>query len=136
MSKLLLEIITPEAKTYSQEVDSVVMPTAEGEVQILPGHVPLMTLVEPGELHVINGSTHEYLAVGTGAAQITGIRVAVMTDMAVKESDIDIGKAEEAIRRAQEALKAKDVGGDSEKALQATIMRMTAQIQVRRRRQM
>ena len=103
MSKLLLEIITPEAKTYAQEVDSVVMPTVQGQVQILPGHVPLMTLVEPGELHVINQNNHEYLAVGSGAVQITGNRVAVMTDMAVKESDIDLGKAEEAIRRYEDS---------------------------------
>ena len=59
---LTLEIVTPEARVYSETVDSVVIPTVEGEVGILPGHVPLMTQVGAGELRATKGSKTELLS--------------------------------------------------------------------------
>ncbi|MDZ4815760.1 MAG: ATP synthase F1 subunit epsilon [Verrucomicrobiota bacterium] len=134
MSTLRLEIITPEAKVYSDDVDSVVLPAVEGEIGVFPMHIPLMTQIVPGELHAKKNGQDLFLAVGEGFVQITGNKVAVLTDMAVKETDIDIGKAEEALRRAEEALKQKDLGPDAEAALRSALLRSTAQLQVKRRR--
>src|SRR5213595_3000368 len=101
---LKLEIVTPEAKTYSEDVDMVTLPGVEGEMGIFPMHVPLMTQIVPGEIAVRKGGQDYFLAVGEGFVQITGDRVAVLTDMAIKATDIDETKAEEARRRAEERL--------------------------------
>ena len=60
---LTLEIVTPEAKVYSDTIDSVVIPTVEGEIGVLPGHIPLLTQVEHGELRVTKGAGTQMLAV-------------------------------------------------------------------------
>lgn len=136
MSTLKLEIITPEAKAYSDDVSHVVLPATDGEIGIYPLHVPLMTQIRPGELRVSKaGEPDLYLAVGEGFVQVTAEKVSVLTDMAVKEQDIDIGKAEEALKRAEEALKQKGLAPEAEAAVQAAIMKSTAQLHVKRRRQ-
>ena len=66
MAKLILEIVTPEAKTFSGEVDMVVLPGVEGELGILPMHVPLMTQLLPGEVRILQGGKETDLVVGTG----------------------------------------------------------------------
>jgi F-type H+-transporting ATPase subunit epsilon len=101
---LRLEIVTPDKKTYSDDVDSVVIPGVEGELGVLPQHVPLMTQLLPGELRVMKNGEELRLAVGEGFVEISGDKVAVLTDMAVLESDIDETAAEEAIRRAEAAM--------------------------------
>ena len=93
-----LEIVTPEAKTFSDNVDSVVIPGVEGELGVLPMHAPLMTLLEPGELRVMKNGEETRLAVGEGFVEVTQEKIAVLTDMAVKESDIDESAAEAAIK--------------------------------------
>jgi F-type H+-transporting ATPase subunit epsilon len=101
---LKLEIVTPEAKTYSEDVDMVTLPGVEGEMGIYPLHVPLMTQIVAGEVSVRKGGQDYFLAVGEGFVQITGDRVAVLTDMAIKSDDIDEAKAEEARKRAEARL--------------------------------
>src|SRR5580704_9095806 len=97
---LKLEIVTPDAKIYSEDVDMVTLPGVEGEMGIYPMHVPLMTQIAAGEIAVRQGGKDFYLAVGGGFVEITGDRVAVMTDMAIKAENIDEAKVEEARRRA------------------------------------
>ena len=75
---LTLEIVTPEAKVYSDTIDSVVIPTVEGEIGILPGHIPLLTQIDSGELRVSKGTTTLWLAIGGGFAQIDGDTVRVL----------------------------------------------------------
>src|SRR5881409_2252306 len=98
---LRLEIVTPDARTYSEDVDMVTLPGVEGEMGIYPMHVPLMTQIVPGEIAVRKGGQDFFLAVGEGFVEITGTRVAVLTDMAIHAKDIDEAKAEEAKRRAE-----------------------------------
>src|SRR6267154_3138779 len=81
---LKLEIVTPDAKTYSEDVEMVTLPGAEGEMGIYPMHVPLMTQIVAGEITVRKGGRDYFLAVGEGFAEITADRVAVMTDMAIR----------------------------------------------------
>jgi len=71
MAKLQLEIVTPEAKTFSEEVDMVVLPGVEGELGILPLHVPLMTRLLPGEIRITQGQKEVDLVVGTGFVEVT-----------------------------------------------------------------
>ncbi len=121
---LKLEIVTPEEKVYSEEVDSVVLPTTSGEIGILPGHIPLITEVKTGELAVVKGGQTDLLAVGIGFAEIYGDTVSVLTEAAIDIEDIDLASAEEAQRRAEEALlKAKEekLHPDEVEALEAKI---------------
>ena len=131
---LRLEIVTPEAKTYSDDVDSVVIPGIDGELGVLPLHAPLMTQLEPGELRVLKGGQELRLAVGEGFVEITPEKVAVLTDMAVKESDIDESAAEEAVRRAEEAMTGEKLNNEEYAANNAALLRSLALIKVKRRR--
>ncbi len=98
---LKLEIVTPDAKTYSEDVEMVTLPGAEGEMGIYPNHVPLMAQVVPGEVIARKNGQDHLLAIGEGFVEITGNRVAILTDMAIKAENIDEAKAEEARRRAE-----------------------------------
>src|SRR6185503_1410581 len=93
---LKLEIVTPEAKTYSEDVEMVTLPGVEGEMGIYPMHVPLMTEVVPGEVSVRKDGRDYFLAIGEGFVEITAERVAILTDMAIRAENIDEAKAEEA----------------------------------------
>jgi F-type H+-transporting ATPase subunit epsilon len=101
---LQLEIVTPAGRALERTADSVVLPTTLGEIGILPGHIPLSTLVEAGELRVLEGTSRETFVVGNGFALIENDRVAVLTDSAVNEASIDEQTVEQARRRAEEAL--------------------------------
>ena len=80
---LKLEIVTPEGKSYSDDVEMVTLPGVEGEMGIFPQHVPLVTQIAAGEIIARKGGRDEFLAVGEGFVQITGERVAIMTDMRI-----------------------------------------------------
>jgi F-type H+-transporting ATPase subunit epsilon len=128
---LLLEIVTPEAKAFSGEVDAVVLPGAQGEFGVLPGHEHLITGIEPGELEITRGGQKSWLAIGGGFVEIRNDRVAVLADMAVRVEDIDEGAAEEARRRAEKAL---SEAGQPDDAARAALQRSLAQLHVKRRR--
>jgi F-type H+-transporting ATPase subunit epsilon len=130
-----LEIVTPEAKTFSDSVDSVVIPGVEGEIGVLPMHAPLMTLLEPGELRVMKNGEETRLAVGEGFVEITQEKIAVLTDMAVKESEIDESAAEVAIKRAEEAMRSERMSDEEQATTKAALMRSLALVKVKRRRQ-
>jgi F-type H+-transporting ATPase subunit epsilon len=129
---LKLEIVTPEAMTYSEDVEMVTLPGAEGEMGIYPLHVPLMTQIVAGEINVRKGGSSLFLAVGDGFAEITGTRVAVMTDMAIRAENIDEAKAEEARKRAEARLSEKLSDEDSALAA-AALAHSLAQLKVKRR---
>ena len=134
MATLRLEIVTPEAKTYSDDVDSVVIPGGDGEQGILPLHVALMTQLLPGELRITKDGQETRLAVGEGFVEVTGKTVSVLTDMAVPESDIDESATEEAIRRAESAMKEEHLDEEGLANVQASLLKSLAQLRVKRRR--
>ncbi len=129
---LKLEIITPEAKAYSEDVDMVTLPGVEGEMGIYPEHVPLMTQVVPGEVLVRKGPLEIALAVGEGFVEITGDHVAIMTDMALKADEIDEAKAEEARAKAEARLHEK-LSAEEVAAVEGALAHSLAQLQVKRR---
>lgn len=132
MATLKLEIITPEEKTYSEDVDMVTLPGVEGEMGIYPQHIALMTQISAGEISVRKSGQDHYLAVGAGFAQITGDKVAIMTDMAIKAEDIDEVKAEEARKRAEARLSEK-LDDEESVMVQAALAHSLAQLNVKRR---
>jgi F-type H+-transporting ATPase subunit epsilon len=129
---LKLEIVTPDAKTYSEDVDMVTLPGSEGEMGILPNHVPLMTQIVPGEIIVRKDNRDYFLAVGEGFVQITGERVAIMTDMAIRAENIDEAKAEEARQRAEARL-AEQLDDTEAAMVNAALAHSLAQLKVKRR---
>jgi F-type H+-transporting ATPase subunit epsilon len=129
---LKLEIVTPEARTYSEQVDMVTLPGAEGEMGIYPNHVPLMAQVVPGEIVVRKDGQDYFLAIGEGFVEITGDRVAIMTDMAMRAENIDEAQAEEARRRAEARL-AEKLDDDEAARVNAALAASLAQLKVKRR---
>ena len=130
---LKLDIVTPEAVTFSGDVEMVTLPAVEGEMGIYPQHVPLMTQIVPGELVVRKDGQDTYMAVGDGFVEITNDRVAVLTDMAIQADQIDEVKAEEARRRAEARL-AEHVSEEETAVVQAALANSVAQLAVKRRR--
>jgi len=131
-STLKLEIVTPEAKTYSEDVEMVTLPAGEGEMGVLPNHVPLMAQIVPGEVIVRKDGRDYFVAVGEGFVEITGERVAIMTDMAVQAENIDELKAEEARQRAVARL-AEKIDDEEAALVSAALAHSLAQLKVKRR---
>ena len=129
---LKLEIVTPEGVTYSEDVEMVTLPAAEGEMGIYPNHVPLMAHVSAGEVAARRNGRDEFMAVGEGFVEITGERVAVMTDMAIKAENIEEAKAEEARKRAEARL-AEKLDDEETAMVSAALAHSLAQLKVKRR---
>lgn len=132
---LTLEIVTPEARVYSDTIDTVVIPTEQGEIGILPGHIPLLTKVEAGELRVLKGGQESRLAIGIGFAQIEGDTVSILAEQAISEAKIDEKVVEEALKRAEEAIRAapKDIDASELARLQEAVRYAGVQLAVKRR---
>jgi len=133
---LTLEIVTPEGRVLEKPADTVVLTTASGEIGILPGHIPLATMLEAGSLRIGTGATTESLVVGRGFAMIENDRVSVLTDSAINEEQIDEHAAEEAMARAHKALA--EQTGDLDPAeverLESVVRFAVAQLAVKKKR--
>ncbi|MDR2463841.1 MAG: ATP synthase F1 subunit epsilon [Verrucomicrobiales bacterium] len=130
---LRLEIITPEKTAYAADVDSVVIPATNGEMEVLPGHVPLLTMLEPGHLQTNHDGQRDWLAIGSGFVEITENKVIILTDIALSEEQINEVSVEEAIARAQQALREK-VSPEEEAALRAGLQKSIVQLSLKRRK--
>ena len=132
---LILEIVTTDARVYSDTIDSVVIPTVEGEVGILPGHIPLLTQVANGELRVMKGAETVLLAVSGGFAEIEDDKVHVLAEHAISEEKIDERAVEEALKRAEKELEdAKHLDPQQYEHLQNLVRYSGVQLAVKRRR--
>jgi F-type H+-transporting ATPase subunit epsilon len=132
MATIKLEIVTPEAKTYSEDVDMVTLDGGDGQMGILPLHMPLMTQLVAGEITVRKNGENIHLAVGDGFVQVTGDRVAILTDMAILAENIDEAKAEEARQRAEARL-AEKITEEEAASAGAALAHSLAQLKVKRR---
>jgi F-type H+-transporting ATPase subunit epsilon len=130
---LKLEIVTPEKVAFSEDVSMVTVPAIDGQIGIYPQHVRLITQMVPGELSVTTDAGEILLAVGEGLVVVTADRVDILTDMAIRAEDIDEAKAEEERQRAAARLQEK-ISEESLAAVNASVIRALAQLQVRRRR--
>jgi F-type H+-transporting ATPase subunit epsilon len=132
---LTLEIVTPEARVYSDTIDTVVIPTTEGEVGILPGHIPLLTQVEHGELRVTKDGRTLWLAVGGGFVEVEGDHVHVLAEHAITEEKIDENAVEAALKRAEQELReAKHIDPQQYEHLQSLVRYSGTQLAIKRRR--
>jgi F-type H+-transporting ATPase subunit epsilon len=132
---LTLEIVTPEARVYSDTIETVVIPTAEGEVGILPGHIPLLTQVEHGELRVTKNGQTVLLAVSGGFAEVEGDRVHILAEHAITEEKIDEKAVEDALKRAEQQLEeTKHLDPQQYEHLQNMVRYAGVQLALKRRR--
>ncbi|MBN1857318.1 MAG: ATP synthase F1 subunit epsilon [Dehalococcoidia bacterium] len=137
MSVFHLDVLTAEQTMLSVDADALVATTVEGEVGILPGHVPLVALLAPGELRVTTGKEVQFLAVSGGFLQVVGHEVVVLADACERADEIDVDRAEDARRRAEAFLQAGAAEADStvaEAALRRAIVRLGVAERYQRRR--
>jgi F-type H+-transporting ATPase subunit epsilon len=130
---LTLEIVTPQQVAFSAAVDMVTLPTIEGQIGVYPQHVRVITQIVPGEVIALSNGHEQLLAVGEGLVEITGDRVAIVTDMAIPADKVDEAKVEEARARAEARLREK-ISDEEVATVNASLARSLAQLQVRRRR--
>ena len=137
MAKLQVELVTAEEAKIRGEADFVIAPGVEGELGILPRHIPLMTPLRPGEVMVRNDGHEEYLFVAGGFLQVLPDKVVILADAAERAEEIDEQRAEEARKRAQEALQRPDLGPEESAEYAAALERAMFRLRVaeiRRRR--
>ena len=138
MAKLNLEIVTAEHSVYADEVNVVIAPGSMGQLGILPNHAPLMTMLGPGELCIRKDGEETYIAISGGFLEVLQNRVVVLADTAERAEEIDIARAEEAKRRAQEQLHLHPPGVDlisAEAALRRSLTRLKVAERRRKRRE-
>ena len=104
--KILLEVVTPEKLLLSQDVDMVIAPGSEGEFGVLPGHCHFLSTLRIGELRYQTGDIWHYMSVLWGFAEVTPTKVTVMAEVAEKAEDIDVGRAQQAVEKAEQRLQA------------------------------
>lgn len=130
MAVLQLEVVTPEKVLVSREVDTVVAPGTEGEFGILPGHIPFLSGILPGELRYEAEGKREFLAVTEGFSEVSDDRVSVLVDSAERATDIDLERARNALERARERL-ARERGADDVDFLRAEAALRRALIRIK-----
>ncbi len=128
------EITTPEKTVLKDEIDELIVPTPNGEIGILPNHVPLVSLVSPGEIRIKKGSDVTHMATSGGFVQVQRDKVILLADTAEHAEEIDVAAAEEAHKRAEAMMKEKKLDAREFAALSARIEKELARLKVARRR--
>ena len=132
---LHLEIVTPEKKVFSDQVENVYLPGADGEMGVLEMHAALVSAVSAGELRYLKDGKVTELAIGNGFAEVTQKKVSVLTDVAFQEDEIDEDKVEAAMKRAEETLEGIDpTDAEEYAAQQAVVASALAQLRLKRKR--
>ena len=122
--------MTPERVIYSDEVNAVVVPGIEGQLGILSHHAPLMTMLQAGELRVRKGEEETCIAVFGGFLEVRPDRVIVLADAAERAEEIDVAQAQEAKRRAEQALAHRKVSEVDKAQAEAALRRSLVQLKV------
>jgi F-type H+-transporting ATPase subunit epsilon len=138
MATIKIDVVTAERAVYSDDVDIVIAPGVEGQLGILPHHTPLMTLLQPGELIARKDAEEYSLAISGGFLEVRPDRVIVLADSAERAEEIDITRAEEAKKRAEQRLEEKYVptvdAVRAEAALRRSLIRLTVATRRKKRR--
>ena len=132
-----LEIVTAERAVFSDDVDIVIAPGSEGQLGILPHHAPFMTSLSPGELVARKSGNEFALAIGGGFMEVRADRVIVLADAAERAEEIDILRAEQAKKRAQERLahpSSAEEAVESEAALRRALARLEVADRIKRKK--
>ncbi len=129
-SHLRLLIVTPDRSVTHEQVDEVVLPAAEGQIGVLPGHTPALVTLHVGEVWYRKGQEKQFLSVALGFAEILPDQVTLLTDVAERADEIDVVRAEAARRRAQERLTAREGGDPNYELARIALMKALARLQV------
>ena len=128
MAKLSVDVITAERVVYSDsDIDVVVAPGVMGELGILPSHAPLMTSLGPGELRLRKGGEETRIVVTGGFLEVHDNEVVILAEAAERAEEIDLARAEEARRRAEQRLASREAAFDLarvEAALRRSLVRL------------
>jgi F-type H+-transporting ATPase subunit epsilon len=133
LPKLKFDIVTAERMVYSDDVDVVIAPGVEGQLGILPNHASLLTMLQPGEVVVRKEGEETEMFVSGGFLEVMQNRVTLLADVAERAEEIDIARAEEAKRRAEEQIKQAPPEMDLAVA-EAALRRALARIKIAERR--
>ena len=133
MSSFKLEIVTAEKLVYTGYVDILVVPGVDGELSILPGHAPLLTLLKSGEMRVVEDGQESYIAVSGGFLEVLNNKAGILADTAERAEEIDIDRAEAALKQARDRIESKASDMDLEKTL-VSLRRSEARLIVAKRR--
>lgn len=104
MATIMVDVVSAEESVFSGEADFVALPGDQGELGILPGHTPLITRIRPGAVRIQSNGKEELIFVAGGILEVQPKAVTVLADTAIRGDDLDEAKAEEARRKAEEAL--------------------------------
>jgi len=133
MPSLKIDIVTAERIVYSAEADAVIAPGVDGQLGILPHHSPLMTTLQAGELVVRRGKEEDIMAISGGFLEVRPDHVIVLADEAERAEEIDIDRAAQARKRAEERLQGKHVAGAEEVLVEAALRRALVRLSVAER---
>src|SRR4030043_69976 len=124
-----LEIVTAERMIFSDDVSAVIAWGVEGQLGILPHHAPLMTMLQPGDLMIRKGKEEDYFAISGGFLEVRPDKVIVLADACERVDEINIARAEEAKKKAQEAMKVAPMSVEAASA-EAALRRSIARLKV------
>jgi F-type H+-transporting ATPase subunit epsilon len=133
MATFKLEIVTAERMVFSDEVSALIAWGLDGQLAILPHHAPLMTMLQPGDLMIRKDKEEDYLAISGGFLEVRPDKVIILADACERVDEIDIARAEQAKKRAQETLKLGPLTADAA-AAEAALRRSIARLKVAERK--
>lgn len=133
MKQLVFKIVTPERVVLEESIDQITMPTMEGEITVLPDHIPLVAVLKAGEMTVVKNGERVLMAVSGGFVEIQNNMVTVLADTAERAEEIDEERAETARQRAQELLKEKQTDATDFAGLAAKMEKELARLRVVRK---
>lgn len=116
MKTLTVNIVTPDGPVYDSEVDMIIAKTASGEIGILPGHIPMVAPLVTGAIKLKKEAKTEYVAVSSGFVEVRPEKVSILATSAEVASSIDLARAKEAMKRAEERIQSKQDTVDHNRA--------------------
>ena len=119
MSQLEIQILTMEGVKFTGTAKFVTVPGADGQLTILPAHAALLTAISAGEVTVHNDKDEQYISVAGGVMEVADDKISILADAAERDSDIDLARAEAALKRAQEQIASRESSAKLEDTIRA-----------------
>lgn len=134
MKKIELKIVTPERVLYEGSVEGVSIPTVEGEITVLPGHLPVISAIKAGELKIKKEGNYEYFSITRGVAEISGNSIVILTEAAERAEEVDEKRAEEARKKAKDLMDKVKVDEEGYADAVAQLERALARMKIAKKR--
>lgn len=134
MKLIEFKIVTPEKVIYHDSVESVSLPTVDGEITVLPQHIPLVSAIKSGEMKIKKDGKEQYFSVIRGVVQVDGMKMTLLTDAAERAEEIDEKRAFEAKERAKALMEQKKVGEEGYADAVAHLERALSRLKIAKRK--